>query len=564
MDGADLAKAMLVLSYFFGWTIQETIAEELSIHTQTICALELRVSRYLGSAVFLELDYITNVLLASVDWYDWLATLVTWGVLIAVIDFVVVCFAVGHVVLNKRDIRAAIGWTGVILLSPLVGWTLYWMFGINRLKRKARRLLGKSTKEIQSHGEFASDEVSFDSGKLLKSQEVGTKLLGRLADQFSPLATLVDKVVGQPLVSGNQVDLYSSLEQGFSAMLAAIEGATQTVTLCTYIFDRDAIGKRFVTALQQAQERGVEVRVIVDGVGIRYSWPSIKRSLAAANIPYAVFMPSLIPWRLHYSNLRNHRKIMVVDSRIGFTGGLNIRDGMWHKLSPPKPQVDTHFRIVGPVVRDLQEIFADDWEFCTGKQLDGELWFPHISEVGDVLARGISDGPDQSSGNIRLTLAGAISAAKCSVYIVTPYFLPDSTLIDALNVADLRGVDVKIVLPQINNLLLVQWASTAHLWELLSRGVQVWTTPPPFDHSKLMVVDDAWCMFGSANWDPRSLRLNFEFNVECYSPQVAGDVAKLIQQKIASGKQLTLADVDNRPLPIKLRDGLARLATPYL
>ena len=508
---------------------------------------------------FLELDFIPNILLANVDWFGWLGSPVTWGVVIAVIDLAVMCFAVGHVVLNKRDVRAAIGWTGVILLSPLMGWALYWMFGINRLKRKARRLFNKPNKDGSNDGDLAIEEVCFDSSGLLRRH-----LLGPLAEQFSPLSKLVDKVVGRPLVGGNHFDLYPSLEQGFSAMLAAIDSATQSVSLCTYIFDRDAMGKQFVAALRRARERGVEVRVIVDGVGIRYSWPSIKRWLAAANIPFAVYMPSLIPWRLHYSNLRNHRKIMVVDGRVGFTGGLNIREGMWLRLKPPKPQVDSHFRIAGPVVRDLQETFADDWEFCTGESLVGEKWFPPITESGDVLARGIADGPDLSSGNIRLTLAGAISAARRSVYIVTPYFLPDSSLIEALNVADLRGVDVKIVLPKVNNLLLVQWASTAHLWQLLSRGVQVWTTPPPFDHSKLMVVDEAWCMFGSANWDARSLRLNFEFNVECYSPQVASSIAKLIRLKIASAQSLTLADVDGRSLPIKLRDGLARLATPYL
>ena len=147
---------------------------------------------------------------------------------------------------------------------------------------------------------------------------------------------------------------------------------------------------------------------------------------------------------------------------------------------------------------------------------------------------------------------------------MTPYFLPDSSLIEALNVADLRGVDVRIVLPQVNNLVLVQWASMAHLWQLLNRGVQIWLSPPPFDHSKLMVVDEAWCMFGSANWDPRSLRLNFEFNVECYSREVATTTANLIRSKIALARPLTIAEVEARPLPVKLRDGLARLATPYL
>ncbi len=500
--------------------------------------------------MFFGVRFIPDILLTHVSWFDWLSSVVTWGLLVAAIDFAVVCLAVGHVVLNKRDVRAAIGWSGVIFLAPFVGSTLYWMFGINRLKRKARKLFGKPS----ASGLLATNEVGADA----------SELLGPLAAQFLPLATLGDKVVGRPLVGGNCMELYSSSELAFSAMLAAIAQAKHSVTLCTYIFDCDRVGKRFVAALRQAHERGVQVRVIVDGVGVRYSWPSIKSWLAAAKIPYMLFLPTLIPWRLHYSNLRNHRKIMVVDGGLGFTGGLNIREGMWRRLSPPRPLVDSHFRIEGPVVRDLQETFADDWEFCTGESLDGEKWFPPIANCGNAVARGIADGPDLSSGNIRLTLAGAISAARKSVYIVTPYFLPDSSLIDALNVADLRGVDVNIVLPRTNNLLLVQWATTASLWQLLNRGVQVWMSPPPFDHSKLMVVDEAWCTFGSANWDPRSLRLNFEFNVECFSPQVAGVTANLIREKIASAQPITLADVDGRSLPIKLRDGLARLATPYL
>lgn len=494
------------------------------------------------------------MLFANISWFDWLGSLISWGLLIGVLDLALVCLAIGHVVLNKRDVRAAIGWSGVIFLAPFVGSVLYWVFGINRLKRKASRIFGKRNAICARTGDLTNNDACIDS----------SGSLGPLDEQFSPLATLGDKVIGRPLVGGNRISLLPSLENGFAAMLAAIDGANQSVTLCTYIFDCDAVGKQFVASLQQAHERGVEVRVMVDGVGMAYSWPSIKGSFAAAKIPYAVFLPSLMPWRLHYTNLRNHRKIMVVDGSIGFTGGLNIREGLRYYRKPTSPQLDSHFQIEGPVVRDLQEAFAEDWEFCTGESLEGEKWFPVLANCGEALARGITDGPDLSSGSIRLMLAGAIAVAKKSVYIVTPYFLPDSSLIDALNIADLRGVDVNIVLPKANNLLLVQWASTAGLWQLLSRGVQVWTSPPPFDHSKLMVVDDSWCMFGSANWDPRSLRLNFEFNVECFSPQLAGAITALVQKKIAGAEQLSLADLDRRSLPIKIRDGLARLATPYL
>jgi len=460
-----------------------------------------------------------------------------------------VCLAVSHVVLKKRDVRAAIGWSGVIFLAPFVGSALYFMFGINRIKRKARKLLGKEVA-----GPRETEAASFDSHRML----------GPLEEQFAPLAILGDKVIGRPLHIGNHVELFSATTQCVTAMLAAIERAAESISLCTYIFDRDPVGKRFVTALQAANDRGVEVRVIVDGVGMHYSWPSIKRWLAAAKIPFATFLPNLIPWQLHYSNLRCHRKILVVDGRIGFTGGMNIREGTCRGITPPQPLVDSHFYLQGPIVSDLQETFAEDWEFCTGEVLSGEKWFPSIEPRGASVARGIAAGPDLHSDKIRLTIAGAITAARRSVYVVTPYFLPDASLIEALNVADLRGVDVKIVLPRVNNLMLVQWASMSQLWQLLCRGVQIWTTPPPFDHSKLMVVDEAWCMFGSANWDPRSLRLNFEFNVECYSVELAKATADLIRQKIAIAQPLTLTDVDSRPLPIKLRDGLARLATPYL
>jgi cardiolipin synthase len=477
--------------------------------------------------------------------------LISWGPLLAALDVVVATLAVAHVVLNKRDVRAAIGWCGIILLTPFIGTALYVLFGVNRLERKARMLRGKSPAPAVASTPGSSP---FDSASLL----------GPLREHYGPLATLVDKVSERPLLAGNKIDLLPSGDDAYDAMLEAIDGATQSISLCTYIFDRDRIGNLFVEKLHAAKERGVDVRVIIDGVGVRYSWPSIRSSLAAAGIPYTMFLPTMTPWKWQYSNLRCHRKIMVVDGRIGFTGGVNIREGHALRLSPKYPIRDVHFRVTGPVAEHLQDTFASDWEFCTGESLDGDLWFPKIEPAGDALARGISDGPDHEHDKLRLTLAGAISSARKSLLIVTPYFLPDSSLIEALNVADLRGVDVNVVLPEENNLTMVQWATTAQLWQILRRGVQVWKSPPPFDHSKLMVVDDSWCTFGSTNWDPRSLRLNFEFNVECYSPSFARAMADLIRQKIKHSEPITLADVDGRSLPVKLRDGIIRLFTPYL
>ncbi|MGH7975835.1 MAG: phospholipase D-like domain-containing protein, partial [Limisphaerales bacterium] len=270
------------------------------------------------------------------------------------------------------------------------------------------------------------------------------------------------------------------------------------------------------------------------------------------------------PWRVATINLRNHRKSLIVDGQIAFTGGINIRHGNVLAENPKNPVQDLHFRVTGPVVTRLQESFVSDWAFTTGEILDGELWFPDLRESGNVVARVVSDGPDGDFENARWTFLAALAEAQNSVQILTPYFLPDNALVTALNLASLRGVRVDIILPAKNNLPFVQWASRAMWWQMLERGCRIWLTPPPFDHSKLMIVDGHWVLLGSANWDARSLRLNFELNVECYGREFAQEMEKIIEKKISTAREVTLAEVDGRSLPAKLRDAIARLFSPYL
>jgi len=216
------------------------------------------------------------------------------------------------------------------------------------------------------------------------------------------------------------------------------------------------------------------------------------------------------------------------------------------------------------VVTRLQEAFVNDWAFTTGEVLDGELWFPELSETGNVIARVITDGPDADFDKLRWTLLAALAEAQTSVQIVTPYFLPDNALVTALNLAALRGVRVDIILPAKNNLPFVHWASRSQWWQVLQRGCHIWLTPPPFDHSKLMIVDGHWVLLGSANWDARSLRLNFELNVECYGREFADKMKQVIEEKMAGAHEVTLAEVDTRTVPGKLRDAIARLFSPFL
>ena len=485
---------------------------------------------------------------------DWL---IAWGVLLwpwvlLVVHVATVLVASAHAVLTKRDSRSAIGWVGLIWLAPIVGSLLYFAFGINRLRRKARLLRGS-----RSYVAAAVVRTSV-------AEEVLQRFLGDDGLHLGPLVKYVARLTHMPLLEGNRITPLPTGRQAYDEMLSAIDQAQHTIGLMTYIFDNDKAGQMFAEALARAVGRGVKVRVLIDDVGARYTFPSIQRELKRRGIPYATFLPTLVPRGLHYANLRNHRKILVVDGRIGFTGGMNIRQGHLCLPGDPHPIQDLHFRVEGPVVGHLAETFCYDWEFAAGEHLDGPSWFPSIPRVGHSLARGVLDGPDLDLDKIVLAIHGALSCARRSVEIVTPYFLPEQPLITALGVTALRGVAVHILIPEKNNLKLVEWACMAQLWQLLQRGCRVWLTPPPFDHSKLMVVDGVWSLIGSSNWDPRSLRLNFEFDLECYDRELASQLSALVQAKRAVSREITLADVDGRPLWRRLRDGVCRLALPYL
>ena len=474
----------------------------------------------------------------------WHLAAIGLGLLLAVL-------ATGHAVLHKRDPRAAIAWVGFVWLVPLVGAVMYFIFGTNRIRHNAA-LLRRNLERYRAQAaqpECLPEELQHH--------------LPAHGEHLKMLARVVGGVVGRPLLPGNRIDPLVNGDEAYPAMLEAIEHASQTVSLVTYIFDRDEVGMAFAHALGAAARRGVEVRVLIDAAGIRYSWPSILHALRREGVKHARFLPSLALWHLMSLNMRTHRKILVADGRVGFTGGMNIRVGHCLQRRPQRPIQDIHFRVKGPVLTQLQEVFADDWLFTTGESLRGDAWFPKTESAGPVLARGVIDGPDENFERLLWTLLGALSIARYSVRIMTPYFLPDPAVVSALNLAAMRGVQVDIILPAHIDLPFVLWASRAMWQQVLQHGCRMWLTPPPFDHSKLMLVDGCWVLLGSANWDARSLRLNFEFNLECYDTELAQRLDQWVETKRKGAHRVTMEESAGRPLPARLRDGIAHLLTPY-
>jgi cardiolipin synthase len=478
---------------------------------------------------------------------------VLWPHVLTASVLVINVAASAHAILVKRDTRSTIGWVGLIWLSPVFGAIAYAVLGVNRIRSRATQLRSGRARVLHELHAAVPDMARLDAA------------IGHENAPLRSLATLVGEVTDRPLVDGNAIEPLTGGDEAYPRMLEAIDRARRSIGLASYIFDNDPTGRIFADALERAVARGVEVRVLIDGIGSSYTIPSIVGVLARKGVRVERFLPTTVPFYFPYANLRNHRKIMVVDGAVGFTGGLNIRDGCWLAHEPRHPVRDTHFELRGPIVAQLLEVFTEDWAFAAEETLAGPAWEPDLAVAGTALARGIRFGPDDPDiGRIKLVLVGALAAAQKSVRIMTPYFLPDDAVCQALDVAAMRGVRVDIVLPEENNLALVGWASTALLWQVLGKGCNVWMAPPPFEHSKLMTVDASWALFGSGNWDDRSMRLNFEFNVETYDRDLAARLDRRIADVIARSRPKTLAEVDARSLPVRLRDGIARLFSPYL
>jgi cardiolipin synthase len=480
-------------------------------------------------------------------WLAWLAPVV------------LACAAVAaslHALLTKRDPRSALGWIAVSVLFPAAGPALYYVFGINRIRTRAKRLHADDPDRVR-HRLGPGAPPGLSAAGLHGPQPERVEEDGPLGD----LRRLSRIVTGKPLTAGNEVELLRNGEEAYPAMLEAIRGATDSVYLATYIFESNETGKRFVEALAGAHRRGVRVRVLVDGVGELYSRPRISKLLRGAGVQVARFLPPRLFPPQFQINLRTHRKILVVDGAVAFTGGMNIGDRHLADSDDPDRVIDVHFRLRGPVAAQIESVFREDWEFVSEEQLSPS---PAPEARGSTRARIVLDGPNEDLDQLSSILIGAVTAARRRVCIVTPYFLPPRDLTAAMKAAALRGVDVRVVLPEKNNLPYVHWASRNELAELLYWGVRVHYQPPPFAHTKLFIVDDTYVQFGSANLDPRSLRLNFELSVETFDPALVSRVDSYLDEILDAARLVSVEEIEARPLWERVRDASAWLFSPYL
>ncbi|WP_295680710.1 phospholipase D-like domain-containing protein [uncultured Nevskia sp.] len=468
--------------------------------------------------------------------------------LLPITSLLLTTWTAAHALLHKHNAASAWGWIGACLLLPFAGPVLYFVFGINRVLTRAQRQQQPPERRGPSYAEtdarYQPDVVPISLSEVARSGDV---------------------ITGLPLLTGNRLDVLHNGEAAYPRMLAAIDAARYSIALTSYIFDRDEAGEQFIEALDRAQARGVEVRCLLDGVG-ELAWRRAGSELLARGVPVVRYNPlRLWPPFLHI-NLRNHRKLLIVDGAVAFTGGMNI-SATHYVAEPDKPgtAADLQVEIRGPVIAQLQQVFIDDWAYAAE-----ENWTPptapSAAEAGGngALCRVITDGPNEDFGHLSLVLLAAIAAAQERIQIVTPYFVPPDELLSALMSAAVRGVVVDLILSRDRNHRITWYAMHKLMPPLLKRGVRIHLQPPPFCHTKLFVVDRRYAQFGSANLDMRSLRLNFEMVVETYDRAF---VEELAQHCDALSERATTLEYDKlrrRPVLLRLRDAACWLLSPYL
>lgn len=483
---------------------------------------------------------------------DWLLEHIPQLTLVALLDTVLILVIIPIVLIKKRDSTVAVAWCLIVLLMPLLGALLFWVFGYNYVNRRVTRKRRHRSRYDQAHPPTRPEAR--------RGPDEADELIER-TDDPARLATRLDAF---PLSSNNAVTLYQHTDVAYEALIDAIAQARSHVHLQFYIFRNDRAGQRMVEVLVERARAGVEIRLLYDSVGSFFLSSRLVRQLIDAGGKACASLP-VNPLRSWIQvNLRNHRKIVVIDGRVGFTGGMNIGDEYLGRSACFGYWRDTFLRLEGPAVAGLQRIFAEDWHFSAGESLNGEPYFPEVPGPGAHAVQVVEGGPDQTINSIRELYFAAIVEARQRLWIASPYFVPDSGMLDALRLARLRGVDVRLLCLLRPDHFLSFYASRYYWGDLLSYGGKVYQYARGMMHAKVVLVDDRWAMVGSANLDNRSLRLNFEVSCLLYSRDLIDELAQQFQRDLADSIPLNPVAFLQRAFLLRLTENACRLFSPVL
>ena len=484
-----------------------------------------------------------------------------WGLTaLSVAAYSVGAAVVIHILRQRKAPMAMLAWILGILTFPLIGVLLYYVIGEERVVRRGRKKRRKSAYIIQALGSAGQTEAKRDL--LFKPHDL--KFCPVLEGGLLRLAQISGKLAQSPLTLGNKVEVFTSAQSIYDHILRAIDGAREHIHLEYYIFRPDETGALFRDRLAEKARRGVEVRLLLDGIGCFGTSRRFLRPLIEAGGRVETFLPAIPlrqPWHI---NCRNHRKIVVVDGEVAFTGSQNVGDeyrGRWRRVGPWK---DTHLRVEGPAARELQEVFIEDWYFACKEDLVGKRYLKSARAAGESLVQIVPSGPDQPVDVLHHVVFAAIGMARESIRISTPYFVPDPALLVALANASHQGVRVEILIPSKNDLKLVLWAGRSFYEELVREGVSIHEFDHGMLHSKTIVIDDRWSMVGSANMDMRSFVSNFEVTASIFDPGISVSLAADFANDLSRSRRIRARKPGHAPFVPSILEGGARLLAPLL
>lgn len=462
------------------------------------------------------------------------------------------------VIYDTRSSTKTLAYLLLIVFLPVIGIVIYFSVGVNY--RKNQLYSKKIIRDERLMSEINEKIANYSNQILLNGTDA--------AKQFRKIVNLLTKEESSPICRGNAVKLLTNGEEKFKEVLEALRLAKHNIHIEYYIYEDDTIGNEIASILEEKAKEGVEIRFIYDDFGSRTLRKKLVPRLQAAGVEIFPFYKIVIHALANRMNYRNHRKIIVIDGKTAFTGGINVSDRYIN--SPNNKETtywrDTHLRIDGPAVFYLQYLFITDWNFCSGHQLNPTpTYFPrdYIME-SNTMVQIAASGPDSKKPSILLILLQAIGSAIKEIFITTPYFIPDEGLLDALIAASLGGVDVKLLVPETSDSTFVDWAAKSYFADLLNAGVTIYLYQKGFVHAKTLVIDEELSMIGTANMDYRSFELNFEVNALVYDSVFAGRLRQTFIDDLKVSRVLDQDSWGKRPLMRQLPERIARLFSPLL